>query len=77
MKAELADGSIVVLEKGCDCITHSEPHWLHMDALDKARNKELLDDGYLGGHLIEEKLRLDRKIEAMNRLKIVRLIQED
>ena len=26
----------------CNCLTHEGPHWLHMDALYKAKNHELL-----------------------------------
>jgi hypothetical protein len=47
MKAELKDGSVVTLDKGCDCITHNEPHWVHMWRGDRDRTlaqiKPLLD----------------------------------
>lgn len=35
VKAELEDGSIVELEKECDCVTHDEPHWIHENDLTK------------------------------------------
>ena len=29
MKARLTTGEVVTLGKGCDCITHNIPHWVH------------------------------------------------
>jgi hypothetical protein len=43
MKAQLTNGQIVELEKDCECVIHDGPHWLHMDAFDKAQNRELIE----------------------------------
>lgn len=29
--------------KQCVCVTHDGPHWLHMDELDRERNRAMLD----------------------------------
>lgn len=43
MKARLTDGSVVVLAQDCTCVDHTGPHWLHMDALMRRRNREALE----------------------------------
>lgn len=42
--AELTDGRIVPLDGPCEagCITHTGPHWLHMDEYERATNLKLL-----------------------------------
>jgi hypothetical protein len=40
--ARLTDGSVVRLVKDCGCLTHEGPCWLHMDHLDRLRNRRLL-----------------------------------
>lgn len=47
MKAELTTGEVVALPKECGCMTHHEPHWVHMWHLDRdmtlGRIKPLLE----------------------------------
>lgn len=89
-KAELADGTIVTLEKECTCIIHCGPCWVHMDKLKKQLNQPLFDrlrkaveegnyhDAVLAQRAIaiEESARLREKRLNMERLGIVRLIHE-
>lgn len=35
MRAELTSGEVVPLAKECGCMTHHEPHWVHMWHLDR------------------------------------------
>ncbi len=65
MKAKLTDGTIIGLAKDCECITHSGPHWLHMDTLDKEQATEMLERGNVQGHISLELARLDRKLDEM------------
>lgn len=37
MKALLTTGETVVLPKGCDCLSHNEPHWVRMWRADRDR----------------------------------------
>jgi hypothetical protein len=63
-------------EKDCECITHDGPHWLHLDALDWARNLELLKSGGVRGFVSEEAQRLGRKADEMERRGLARIPQE-
>jgi hypothetical protein len=85
MKAELLTGEIVTLEKGCNCITHNEPHWVHMDTAWRNSNRKMLDPAgkdamqqYLGtmGIAVDEEARLDQKLRMFKSLGITRLIPE-
>lgn len=79
MKAETESGEIITLPKECHCSTHDEPHWLHMDRLDRDRNRKLLEQQtFLGcmGMATEEVARLREKERNFRRLGIVRLIPE-
>jgi hypothetical protein len=85
MKAELLTGEIVTLEKGCNCITHNEPHWVHMDTAWRESNRKMLDptgkdamQQYFGamGIAVEDLARLDQKLRMMKSLGINRLIPE-
>jgi hypothetical protein len=40
--ARLTDGSVVELVKECGCVVHEGAHWLHMDHLIRAQNRQLL-----------------------------------
>jgi len=78
MKAELENGTIVDLEKECGCITHEGPHWIHMDKMDRERNKKLLmigGDLATRGFLIEDLERVKQKRRNMELRKIRRLIE--
>ena len=85
MLGERPDGTVVKLEKGCECICHNEPHWAYIDRLWRDRNRDLLrEDGrtleqqYLGalGYRKEEIARLDAKARAFRAAGIVRMIPE-
>lgn len=43
MHAELTDGTIIELTQDCACLSHTGPHWLHMDELTREKNREALD----------------------------------
>ena len=46
MKSQLEDGTVIELIKDdCGCLDsiHTGPHWLHMDAFDRATNQLLLN----------------------------------
>lgn len=80
MQAELMDGSIVELQKDCDCVTHAGPHWLHMDGLWRAMNQALLQpetarawDAFVN----EDLARLRVKRIEMERFGIKRLIENE
>jgi hypothetical protein len=86
MKAELANGEIVTLEKDCNCVTHNDPHWTYMDRVSRNLNRRIAyeADGTLKrdffalyGFAIEEQARCDQKIRDMQRRGIVRLIHEE
>ena len=48
-------------DNDCGCITHSGPHWLHMDRIWHENNQKMLRDGNLRGFLTEEIARLKEK----------------
>lgn len=86
MKAELVSGEIIILEKGCNCIVHNEPHWVYADKVHHDLNRKLIDPvgkdaaqkyyGYLG-FAKEEAARLQMKASAFGSRGIVRLIPEE
>lgn len=78
MRAELVDGSIVDLQKDCDCLTHDGPHWLHMDRVWHAMNRELLQPETVqawDAFVKEDLARLQFKGREMERQGIKRLIE--
>lgn len=77
MKAVQYDGSIVELKKECDCITHEEPHWLHMDKYYRDKNQQHLEAGNFFAYTQEEEARLVEKLRNFKRLGIIRIIIED
>lgn len=86
MKAELASGEIVNLQKDCNCLTHNDPHWTYMDRVSRAINRKLLDpEGKTpeqryygaGGFAKEDLVRVEAKLREMKQRGIVRLIPED
>lgn len=49
------------MEQDCSCITHTGPHWLHMQRLWRDKNRELLASGSRLGNMAfvrEEEQRL-------------------
>lgn len=62
-------------EQDCGCLTHTGPHWKHMDRLDRERNQAMLEraqntkgwDALLGfmGFIQEEQHRLQEKAYQM------------
>lgn len=42
MHAESTNGTIIELTQDCACLTHTGPHWLHMDEFTQAKNRETL-----------------------------------
>jgi hypothetical protein len=86
MKALLTSGEIIELPKECDCVTHDDPHWLHMDKITRDQNASFLDriklsndpmwEAALNNLSASEDARLKEKMFNMNRLKIERLIYE-
>jgi hypothetical protein len=89
-KAKLTNGNIVQLERDCTCITHRNPHWVHMDNLSRLLNQPLFNrlknDIETNNHhdvvmvqraiSIEEVVRLKEKRLNMERLGIVELFHE-
>jgi len=78
MQAELIDGSIVELQKDCDCVTHTGPHWLYMDRVRRAMNQALLrpETALAWDAFCREDLaRLRTKEIEMERFGIKRLIE--
>lgn len=73
MKARLTDGQVVDLVKDCECRTHEGPHWLHMDALDRERNRALSPRGFIK----EEQARLREKAWNMEHRGIVEILKEE
>lgn len=70
MRLRLTDGRIVPADSlhDCGCITHSGPHWLHMDQMWKQANAELKARGTtlaLMGFIQEEQARLAEKLQQM------------
>ena len=77
--ALLADGRTVPLEKDCGCATHGGPHWLHVDGIDRERNRVLLAGGNDFGvfaFACEEEERLTEKGRQMESRGIARLLTE-
>ena len=86
MLGETPDGRMVKLEKGCDCACHNDPHWVYMDRLWSARNRDglrtegkTIEQQYFGvlGCQKEEIARLDSKAAAMRSAGVVRIVPED
>ena len=77
MRARLNSGQVVTLEKDCTCPTHNGPHWLHVDALERAGASRALEARELFDHIFIEQARLQAKAWNMNRHGIVELIPEE
>lgn len=76
MHAELTNGTIIELVQDCQCLTHTGPHWLHMDEFTQAKNREMLARAT---SVSEQKLNATRAIQVhalldhLARVEIVRL----
>lgn len=71
MQAKLTTGKIIELKQDCSCITHTGPHWLHMNDLWRERNRSLTGLGLYQ----EEIRRLDEKEQYMISLGIEEIIR--
>lgn len=49
----------------CDCMTHTGPHFIHMDTIDKAANSKYRDMGQMRAYGSVELSRLSRKHDGM------------
>ena len=79
MKALLTNGTIVTLQKDCECQTHDGPHWLHMDAMYRASNRALLAKGTflaVHGFMIEDSARCKEKLRQFKQHGIAKLLPE-
>ncbi len=82
MRARLVDGTIITLEKDCDCLTHDGPHWLHMDRLYKAMNQKhiagdrITDDMCWLAFATTERERLREKAYEMESRHIVEILND-
>jgi hypothetical protein len=63
MKAELTSGEIVTLSKECGCITHHEPHWVHMWRMERDMTLKRIDE-YLGRMQAIEERAVDGKFSS-------------
>jgi len=72
VKAKLEDGSVVNLEKDCDCVLHDGPHWVYMDICDRQRTKKNIINRTPDISL--ELMRLNEKIRLFNQKRIIELI---
>lgn len=80
MKFRMFDGSIVDAVKDCECVTHTVPHWVHMDNIDHILNARLLEGGsFLGtiGFAKEEGARLRVKLFELKSRGIAEIIKEE
>ena len=80
MKFRMSDGSIVDAVKDCECGTHTVPHWVHMDSIDKNLNKRLLEKGSFLGTLAfteNELVRLRVKSSELKSRGIDEIIKEE
>jgi hypothetical protein len=76
MRARLTDGEVVTLEKDCTCPAHEGPHWLHVDARERAEAAQALRAREIFEHIFIEQARLQAKAWNMNRHGIVELIPD-
>lgn len=81
-RARLTDGTVVELEKDCDCVTHEGPHWLHMDDVDKSLNVPLRARALAGESLLAirayaqvEQQRLAMKLREMESRNIAEILR--
>lgn len=80
MKFRMFDGSVVDAVKDCECMTHTVPHWVHMDNISRMLNGRLLEGGsFLGtmGFAKEEGARLRVKLFELESRGIVEIIKEE
>lgn len=75
MKALLKDGTVIALQKECECTIHDDPHWLYMDRSWHARNQQLLYAGNTSGFMVEEIARLDQLFMYMLQYGIERFLE--
>ena len=87
MKAKLTNGTIIELEKECDCTHHTIPHWLFMDNYwkgvlsERLKNVEFIKHSYVLEAVLhniaeEQEHRLGEKFCNMKWLGIEELIYE-
>jgi hypothetical protein len=80
MKFRMFDGSVVDAVKDCECVTHTVPHWVHMDNINRMLNDRLLEGGsFLGtiGFAKEEGARLSVKLFELKSRGIIEIIKEE
>ncbi len=77
MRARLSSGEIITLAKDCTCPTHEGPHWLHEDALERAKASEALQSRDIFRHIFTERARLETKVWNMNRCGITELMPDE
>lgn len=74
------DGSVVDAVKDCDCVTHTVPHWVHMDNIDCMLNDRLLEGcSFLGtiSFAKEEGARLSVKLFELKSRGVIEIIKEE
>lgn len=64
------------MNKGCDCIIHDGPHWLHMDEIDWKASMRMLEEGNLRGYAVREDMRLRELVYQMKAHHIVETPEE-
>lgn len=74
--ARLISGEVVRLSKECDCLTHTGPHWQHVDQLWKESNRRLLELSPLG-FAREESARLQELLHTFQTEGIAKLLTEE
>jgi hypothetical protein len=77
VRVRLQSGKIVCLPNDCDCHTHTGPHWIHMDDMDRSLNKRLLSSETqegLAAFLMEEQRRLKTKLRNMDKHGIAEIL---
>ena len=77
-RARLANGSIIELEKECECKTHDGPHWLHMDEIARGFNRCILNTSgtpaEINAMIEGEKRRLAAKLHEMKKRNIIEIL---
>lgn len=86
MKARLKSGEIITLVKDCECLHHTQPHFLYINELDADANhglrlhilinKQENDPQAIAGYALREQQRLQRLQYEMESRGIVELIDE-
>ena len=76
MRARLANGEVVTLEKDCTCPAHEGPHWLYVDATERVEASKAMKVQDLFELIFIEQARLQAKAWHMQRQGIVELIPD-